>query len=136
AIRPPRVRGGAYSTIAVFFPRIAFVVIAAHLPETRAVLHGEFDPAHPFRALPEIPIRDDDTHRAAMLAGNGFALPGMGKQHIGFFEDRAFHIGGVAIIGMEQDMAGLGLGSREFAYVARRHAPPMIVVTAPLRDAV
>src|SRR5258706_6342605 len=124
------------STIAVFFPRIAFVVIAAHFPEAGAVFHREFDPGHPFRALPEIPVRDDHTHRPAMLAGDGLALPGMGEQDTILFEDLAFHIGGVAVIGMEQDMARLGLGSREFEDVARRHAPPMIVVAAPLRDAV
>jgi uracil-DNA glycosylase family 4 len=48
----------------------------------------------------------------------------------------AFHVGGVAVIGMEDHMARFGLGLDQVENVPRWNALPMIVVSAPLRDAV
>ena len=53
--------------IALFGPGITAVVIAAHFPKTRLSSVQEFDRLQPFRALPEIEMRHDEPHRAAML---------------------------------------------------------------------
>ncbi len=54
--------------IALLGPRIAPVMVAAHLPEARLVGGHELDPLQPLGALPQIQMRHDQPHRAAMLA--------------------------------------------------------------------
>jgi hypothetical protein len=53
--------------VALLFPRIASVVIAADFPIARLVGGEEFDALQPFRALPEIQVRHHQAHRAAVI---------------------------------------------------------------------
>src|SRR5262249_60724041 len=56
---PPRHPLFPYTTLfRSLRPGIAAIVIAAHFPITRRVFRQEFDGLQPFRALPEIKMRD------------------------------------------------------------------------------
>src|SRR5262245_31252889 len=61
--------------ISLLSPRIAAVVIAADFPIAGLVLGQEFDGLQPLRALPEIEMRHDEAHRAAMLDVERLAGP-------------------------------------------------------------
>src|SRR4030095_1290573 len=50
-------------------PWIATIVVAIHFPEPRLVMRGELDTAHPFRALPEVEMRNEKPRGTAMLRG-------------------------------------------------------------------
>src|SRR5713101_9476604 len=60
---------GARSVAAVplLAPWVAIHVIAVGLPEAGLVLLHQLESAHPFRALPEIQVWDQEPRRAAML---------------------------------------------------------------------
>src|SRR5690348_9218570 len=83
------------SAIALLFPRIAAIMIAALFPKARAVLRDQFDALDPFRAFPEIELGHDRTHQAAMLVRQRLALPGMRQQHIVVVEIRERKVCGV-----------------------------------------
>src|SRR5215472_12617748 len=125
-----------HSAIPLFLPRIAFVVIAADFPESRAILRQELDAVPPFGTLPELPVRNDDAHGPAMFAGQRFSFPAVRQQHVGLGEDVELHIGGVAVVGVENDVARFWLRPHELEDLPARHALPVIVVTAPGGDTV
>src|SRR5262249_41226740 len=124
------------STIALFLPWVGFIVIAAHLPEAGMVFSHKIDPCYPFRALPEIPVRYDHAHGTTMLSCDRFSFPGMRDQDVRLLEYLAFHIRCVSVIGAEKHMAGFRLRLDDLQDAPRRNTAPMIVVAAPLRDAV
>src|SRR2546427_577517 len=68
--------------VALFLPGIAADVIAERLPEAGRVLVHEAQAAGPFRALPEIQVRDDKSRRTAVLGRERGAvvLRGGGRQ--------------------------------------------------------
>src|SRR3954452_22298650 len=73
--------------IALFKPGVSAIVVAERLPEARFVLVGERQPAHPFRALPEIQVRDEQAGGAAVLGRQRFAVvavddPGAPARHV------------------------------------------------------
>src|SRR5579885_2438078 len=114
------------SAIALLFPRVAVIVIAARLPEAGAVLGEELDALQPLRALPEIEPGNHHAHRPAMLARDRLALPAVREQRVGRRELGERDIGRVAVEGMEDDMARLGLGARKVEDVPCRDALPAI----------
>src|SRR5260370_7278144 len=75
--------------ISLFRPGIAAVVIAAHFPIARRVLATEFDALQPFGALPEIEMRHDEAHRAAVLLLQRLAGPA--TPHPGALPRKFFH---------------------------------------------
>src|SRR6185437_5414596 len=68
--------------IAFLPPGVAAIMIAALFPKALTIGGHEFDAPQPFGALPEIELGHDGAHRAAMLARQRPALPGMGEQHV------------------------------------------------------
>src|SRR5881397_2313082 len=60
--------------VALFLPGIAADVVAERLPEAGRVLVHETQAADPFRALPEIKVRDDESRRTAVLGRERLAV--------------------------------------------------------------
>src|SRR5208282_613116 len=119
------------SPVALLAPRVAVIVIAAHLPEARAVLGGKLDALQPLGTLPEIEPGNDHAHRTAVLAAQGLALPARGEKHVAACELGERHVGGVAVVALEDDVPGLGLGSGERQDVLGTHPLPTVVVARP-----
>src|SRR6266487_1962604 len=63
-----------------FFPVAGIVVIAVALPEAWLVLGEQLDPSQPLCALPEVPARDDEPQRPAVLGLEGLAVGLVGDQ--------------------------------------------------------
>src|SRR5215210_3698239 len=68
---PPRPSGaaGSVTLVALLAPRVPAVVVAVLLPEPGAVPRAQRDPADPLGALPEVQVRHEHPHRAAVLDG-------------------------------------------------------------------
>src|SRR5713101_7287158 len=128
--------GRAASAIALFRPGIAVIVIAPLLPEPGAVGRQELDAPDPFGALPEIEPRHDRAHRAAMLARQGTALPGMREQHVLGVEFGQRQVGRVVVVAVEDDEARRGLRANGRQDMLRADALPGIVEARPGGDAV
>ena len=58
----------------VFPPRVAVEVVAIRLPEAGLVVVEELETAHPFRALPEVEVRDEKPGRPAVLGVQRLAV--------------------------------------------------------------
>src|SRR3954454_2903537 len=65
--RPRSPAARSVAAVALLFPRVAVVVVAVVLPETRLVLGAQLEAAHPLGALPEIKVRDEQPGRATVL---------------------------------------------------------------------
>src|SRR5262245_43695475 len=70
------------SRVSLLGPWIAAVVIAADFPTAGLVLSQAFDRLQPFRALPEIKMRHDEPHRAAVLDLQRLSRPAVRKQGV------------------------------------------------------
>src|ERR1043165_980037 len=57
----------ATSAIALLFPRVGVVVVAARLPEAGLVVAHELEAGDPLRALPEVEVGHEAAHRRAVL---------------------------------------------------------------------
>ena len=63
-------------------PRIGMIMVAALLPEARAVAFHEFQAIEPFGALVEVEFRDDQADGAAMFNFKVLPVVSDGNQHI------------------------------------------------------
>src|SRR5204862_3649656 len=84
--RPPR-PASSVAAVALLEPRVAVVVVAVALPEARLVVLQQTQPAHPFRALPEIQVRHEQPRRPAVLSRERRAVvadrdPGLPSGHV------------------------------------------------------
>src|SRR5207247_8858887 len=68
--------------IALLSPWIAIVVVAVGLPEAGLVLLTQLEPAHPFRALPEVQVRDEQACGSAVLGLERLAVVGEGDPRL------------------------------------------------------
>src|SRR5262249_12768414 len=102
--RPGNEKTCAPSAIALLLPGVALVVIATLLPEAGLVARDELDALQPLRALPEIELGHDRAHRAAMLAGQGLALPLVSEQRVIVVEVLELEVGRVAVVAVEDQM--------------------------------
>src|SRR5207248_9234057 len=66
ARRPGRA-ARSVARVPLLSPRVAVVVVAVGLPEAGLVLLAQLEPAHPFGALPEVEVRDEEPRRPAVL---------------------------------------------------------------------
>src|SRR5262245_30823962 len=66
-IGPPAALHAHALPVALLFPGISMVVVAANLPEAGLVLRNEFETAQPLGALVEVELRHYQTHRATVL---------------------------------------------------------------------
>src|SRR5262249_62200003 len=55
------------TVVALLTPRVAIVVIAVGLPESRRITVHEAQLPHPLRALPEVEVRHEEPGGAAVL---------------------------------------------------------------------
>src|SRR5262245_42120302 len=53
--------------ITFFAPGIAAIVVPGFLPEAGLIVRCDFDAAHPFRTLPEVKVRHEQTCGSAVL---------------------------------------------------------------------
>src|SRR5690606_29829726 len=102
------------SGVALFLPRVADGVVAAHLPETEAVLGEKGDRLHEFRIFPRVKFRDDDAGRTAVFAGDGRAIELRGDEHIVVEAVLERDVGRVTVVAGEIDELRLRFDLREF----------------------
>src|SRR5947209_15211801 len=69
-------RWTSVAPVALLTPRVSAVVVAEALPEAGLVTLADLEPAHPFRALPEVQVRDEQPCGTAVLGGERRALGG------------------------------------------------------------
>src|SRR5436190_12552075 len=124
------------SSIALFLPRISMVVVSAGLPVARRVVLCKADPSEPFGALPEVKFRNQPAHGRAVGPRKRVARELMRDQDAGRERLGESHVRGVAVSGLEDDVAGGGLDSRRTGEVRDLHALPMAVENRPARHAV
>src|SRR5687767_4139005 len=84
--------------VALLGPRIAAIVITAHLPVSRRVPGYEFNRLQPFRTLPEIEMRHHQADRAAVLGLERLAGPAVYQQRIFGGKILQRQVGGVAVV--------------------------------------
>src|SRR3972149_7636575 len=71
------------SGIALFEERVATHVIAVYLPESRPVRFSELQAADPLGALPGVQVRNDQTHRTAVIPRERLTVAGEGEDVFG-----------------------------------------------------
>src|SRR5690242_16796313 len=85
--------------VALFLPGVAPHVIAVLLPESRQVLIEQLEASHPFRALPEIEMRHEQSRRPAVLGRQRLAGPGERDEVLGAVEVGQRQVCGEALFG-------------------------------------
>src|SRR6516164_11372321 len=127
---------GSIAGIALLGPWIAAVMVAADLPVARHIGAEKFDGLQPFGAFPEIEMRHHEPYRAAMFRRQRRARPAMREQ--GVISRKIFQceIGGVAVVGMQHDKAGVLVRPARAEEIAGGKSLPLVVVARPGGDAV
>src|SRR5262245_18421981 len=79
--------------VALFEPGVTAVVVAVALPEPRLVMVEELEAGNPFRALPEVQFRHEESGRATVLPGQRLAVdlpdhPRPTADHVGELQAR------------------------------------------------
>src|ERR1051326_9171673 len=89
------------SAVALLFPRVRVIVIAARLPEPGYVVLDELHAGDPLRALPEVEVGHEPTYRRAVIERERLAVDAVGDQRVlgGRFAQR--HVSGEAVRGFE-----------------------------------
>src|SRR4051812_1020883 len=99
--------------IALFFPRVAVVVVAVGLPEAGLVVIAQLEAADPFRALPEVQMRDQEPRRAAVLGLERLATVLVGDPRPATGQILERQVGRVAAVAPRGDVAGIGVDAFE-----------------------
>ena len=106
-------------------------MIAVLLPEAWRILGQEFETGHPFGALPEVKMGNQETNRSAVLGRERRAIVMGGQQVLLPVEIGEREIGGVVRRGMHEDKPRGGVRLGELEDGADRDAGEAIVVSAP-----
>src|SRR5690606_30700694 len=97
------VSGGSLSTIALLFPGVGDVVIAAGFPVAGLIALDEANPCQPIGALPEVTIGDQRANRCAVLTLERMTVEAVGDEHVGLERFVQRDVGGVAVMRFEDD---------------------------------
>src|SRR2546427_2547050 len=128
--------GRQHSAIRVVLPRQRRVGIAPHFPVALLITVRERDVFDPLRTFPGIALRHDDPHRPALLYGERRAVPGVGEEHVLVSAGLQRQVGGVAVVGGEEDE----LRERQRPYhlhdPPEAHPFPLVIEGAPGRHTV
>ena len=116
------------------FPGVAVGVVAVAFPEAKAVVVEEHETANPFDAFPGVKVRDDESKRAAVIGGEGFAIVLGGEQDLRAEQVGKGDVGGVALVGKDQDVSGSGPGFGAIEDIGEADTFPMVVEAAPAGD--
>src|SRR4029450_10300679 len=81
-------------------------------------------------------LGDHHAQGSAMLAADRLAVPAPRQQHVIGREISQRDVGGVGVVGMEDDVLGRGLGLHELQEIAWANALPLVVIARPGSDAV
>ena len=95
---------------ALFLPRIGVVVVAVALPEAELVVVEELEPADPLAALPEVALWHEQSKRIAVFELERLAAERVGQEHVVIVEDPERQVGGVALLGVRDDVGGARAG--------------------------
>src|SRR5205823_3215517 len=112
------------------------VVVAVALPEAGLVGRAQLEAAEPLRALPEVPARDDEAERPAVLGRERLAVGLVGDKGVLLLERLERHVRGEALLGVRDDEARMRLRLDELRELAPVDAAEPRVEAAPARDAV
>src|SRR5438477_3188050 len=122
--------------VPLLLPGVGVVVVAVAFPEAGPVGRREFDPVQPFRALPEVAGRDDETHRPAVLSGQRLAVRLVRDECVLLVECGEWHVLGVAGLGMRDREVRRRLRLAELGQLPPMNAAETSVEATPARDAV
>src|SRR5688500_7512970 len=109
-------------------PRVAAHVVAALLPEARAVFRQELNALDPLGRLPCVEPRHDEPHGAAVLGRDGLAVVRPREERV--FGEEVFdgEVGRPAVVvAFCDDELRLGLYANQPGYRPRRDAAPEVV---------
>src|SRR6185437_4254244 len=128
--RPARSVAG----VALFLPRVSVHVVAIGLPEAGLVAVEQVKAAHPFSALPEVQMRHEQPHRAAMLGRQRLAVVAERQPRLAAGHVRDRQVGGVPAVAEGQHV--LRVGAYLFEQGLDRHCLPAGVQLGPAGDTV
>src|SRR5215212_695013 len=111
------------SPVALLAPRVAVVVVAQRLPETRLVVRQEPEAPDPLGALPEVEMGDEQAGGAAVLRFERLAVVGVGDPGSTARDILEWQVRGVASVAERRDVLGRGLDPFEQG-VYRDALPP------------
>src|SRR5437588_2058313 len=118
-------------------PGVAAHVVAALLPEARAVFRKELDALDPLGRLPCVELRDDEADGAAVFGRDGLAVVRPGEERV--FGEEVFD-GQVrrpaVVVALDEHEARFRTDADHLGDDARRDAAPEVVESRPARDAV
>src|SRR3954452_22120230 len=128
-------RAPLVAAVALFEPLVAAVVVAERLPEPGLVLRLEPETAQPFRALPEIPSRDDQSGGPAMLGREPSPVVLEGDEGLPIQDVPDGEVRRVSAIRPADRERGAGVEIDLLEQRVDAHAPPAHVELRPLRHA-
>src|SRR5438105_2994908 len=118
-------------------PRVAAHVVAALLPEARAVFVEKLHALNPLGRLPSVEARDDEADGAAVFGRDGLAVVRPSEERV--FGEEVFD-GKVRrparVVTFDEHEARLRADADQLRDCARRDAAPQIVEPRPARHAV
>src|SRR5258708_37052454 len=94
--------------VAFLLPGVGVVVVAALLPEARAVSFHKLQAVEPFRAFIEVKFGYEQTNGTTVLGCKIFSVVLEGNHHIIVIEIAEREIGGIACPGVGHDEFGTG----------------------------
>ena len=117
-------------------PRVRVVVVAVALPEAQLVVGQELQAPDPLRPFPEVLLGHDQPKRIAVVRGERLAVVGVGEEDVVVVQHRQRHVGGVALLGVADDVRGVGADLRQLQDRLDRDAFPVGVQLRPAGHAV
>src|SRR5205814_4955439 len=105
-----------------FLPEVGVVVVAVTLPEAGLVGRTKLEAAQPLRALPEVPRRNHQPQRPAVVRAERLAVGVVSQQRVLVLDRLEREVGGEALLRMGHDETSGRLWLDELRQVAPVHA--------------
>src|SRR5215831_19693284 len=135
--RPPGAGAASdSSSIAIIVPGQGRIRIAADFPEPFLIPVREGDLLDPLRSLPCIALRDNDSHRPAVLFCERLTVPFIGQKYIAVVAGFEGQVRRIVVVGLEKDKFRQRERLHDGDDMFETDAFPFVVVATPTRDAV
>src|SRR5579859_7478957 len=121
--------------VSLFLKRISIHVISVFLPETSNITVEKLEALDPLHRFPGIEMGNDQTQRISVVERKRLAIMMRGQQNIVAVQINERDIGREPLSGVNEHMAGFRCGFYQFQNFAKRYPLPLIVKTAPARNA-